>query len=343
MEHNLKVGFVGAGYIAEVMAKAFTQTDRASVVAVASRRAEKARAFAERHAPMRTFQTWQELVAWPDLDAVYVATPTAVREEICLAAADHKKHVLAEKPFASTSSIQKIIAACRSQGVAFMDATHFVHHPRTRKLKVELGNRIGAVHALNSAFFFPSHPENNIRFDPEMEPMGAIGDMAWYSMRALAEFIPTSAEFVRASGFMHKDENTGAVVRGAGVLLFSNGCTSTWDVGYNVDACVMDLEIFGQRGVISLDDFVLDWGDGFPVNVPGYQVGFTQRKGLVNPTAFETVFTPSPRPQVVHMIDNFAALTEDPRGPVVQNSMQISERTQFLVDGIWEQATELKE
>jgi hypothetical protein len=220
-----------------------------------------------------------------------------------------------------------------------MDATHFVHHPRTRQLKRELEQRIGKVQAIYTSFFFPSMDRSNIRFNPEKEPTGAIGDMAWYSMRAITEFAAAGASLVSAGGFAQRDGISGAIIRGAGALLLSDGCTSTWDVGYNTGACVMDLSLFGQRGMISLDDFVLDWADGFAINIPGYPVGFIQRSGLVNPTEFEQVTTPSHQPQVVHMIQNFISLTADPEGQATIDSMRMSEQTQGLLDAVWDQIT----
>ncbi len=338
MEPRIKFGIVGTGFIADVVAHAIKQTE-GSLVAVASRRHESAKAFADKHGGMQVFESWNDLIAWDGLDAVYVATPTSVREEICIAAARNKKHILAEKPFASLASLQKITQACDVNGVSFMDATHFAHHPRTRQLKQELEERIGKVQAINTSFFFPSMDRSNIRFDPEKEPTGAFGDMAWYSMRAIAEFATPVSRLVSGSGYVQRDDVSGAYIRSAGVLLLSDGCTSTWDAGYNTGSCAMDLKLFGQQGMISLDDFVLDWADGFGMNIPGYPVGFIQRSGIVNPTEFKAIATPGHQPQVVHMLQNFMQLAEDPEGQAARASIRVSEQTQGLLDAIWDQLT----
>lgn len=340
MTSSKRFGVVGTGFIANVVANALRQTD-SSLVAVASRCHESACAFADKHGGVKVFESWRELVAWDGLDAVYVATPTSVREEICIAAAQNKKHVFAEKPFASLLSLQKITQACQANGVAFMDATHFVHHPRTRQLKQEIAERIGRVEAIYTSFFFPSMDRSNIRFDPGKEPTGAYADMAWYSMRAILEFATRGASLVSASGYVQNDDISGACIRSAGVLLLSDGCTSTWDVGYNVGTCVMDLNIFGQKGMISLDDFVLDWADGFAPNTPGYPVGFVQRTGIANPNEFQHITTQGDQPQVVCMIDDFIALTSDPDGEPARASIRISEQTQGLLDAVWVQLTKI--
>jgi predicted dehydrogenase len=243
--------------------------------------------------------------------------------------------VLGEKPFLNLESLRRITGACLSSGVAFMDATHFTHHPRTVQLRRELAERIGPLESVSTAFFFPSADRSNIRLQPSKEPTGAIGDMAWYCMRALAEFAPADAVFVGAHGFARKDAVTGGFLRGSGVVRLSDGCTSTWDAGYTVGSCLMDLQLMGQRGVISMDDFVLDWVGGFLIPEKDFEVGFTQKSGLAGPSAFVRVPTPSVRRQSVQMMEDFAALAADPCGPGVAASIALSERTQGLVDAVF--------
>ncbi len=337
MSSMLRFGIVGTGMIAEVIADAIKDVKESDLVAVASRRRQTAEGFAMKHGRPRVFDSWKDLVAWDGIDAVYIATPTSVREEVCVAAAKHKKHVLADKPFANLPSLESITSACREHSVAFMDATHFVHHPRSKKLKQELEDRIGRVQAVRTCFFFPFLERSNIRFDPLKEPSGAIGDMAWYSMRAITEFMPAIASLTNVSGFAQRDETTGAVIRGTGLLVFSDGRTSTWDVGYNSGACVMDLDLLGHQGMISLDDFVLDWAGGFAFDDPDYPVGFMQRSGMMTPGEFEKVLTPSPQRAASLMIRDFVNLTRNPTGHEVDASIAISEHTQRLLDAVWAQ------
>ncbi len=337
MNSKLRFGIVGAGFIAEVIAKAIEQSEVAQLTAVSSRRRETAETFAQRHGDLQVFDSAAQLAASEHVDAVYVATPTAAREAACLAAAQNKKHLLAEKPFASLQSLQTITKACRDNGVAFMDATHFSHHPRTHLLKSEMAARIGRLLAIHTSFFFPSSNPENIRFDPQKEPTGAIGDMAWYSMRAAIEFMPSDLALVQTKGYAQKDPQTGAVVRGAGSILFSDGSTATWNAGYTCGALIMDLDILGDQGQIHLDDFVLDWAYGIDPSTPDFPVGFTQRSGISKPDEFIRVSTPSSRPQTVRMIEDFTALANNPTGAAVQASIQASERTQSLLDSVWDQ------
>jgi predicted dehydrogenase len=335
----LRIGIVGAGYIADVVARALAEVPEARFVAVASRGQASARALAARHEGVEVFERWQDLVASRDVDAVYCATPTAAREAVCLAAARAGKHLLAEKPFASLASLQAITTACREQDVAFMDATHFVWHPRHRQLRLELAQRIGRLQAVNSLFFFPSMDPSNIRLRPDQEPTGAIGDMAWYSLRALVEFTPADAVLADAGGTALRHSDTGALVRGAAALRLSNGCTCTFDVGYDIGTCVMDLHLLGERGVISQDDFVLDWAQSFPLPLPDHEADFALRSGLQHRDAVTRIATASARPQVQELLRQFVAMARSPGTGAGQACAMATERTQALLDGVLKRLT----
>jgi predicted dehydrogenase len=331
----LRVGVVGTGLIAGLTTAAMAASAGCRPVAVSSRRRPSALAFAAQHGLEAAYDDWQALVAASDIDAIYVATPTAAREPIALAAARQGKHVLAEKPFASAESLRAITQACRDRGTAFLDGTHFVHHPRTALLKQSLAERIGRVQALRCGFFFPTGDRSNMRHDTAQEPTGAIGDMGWYAMRAIVEYAAPTARLLHSSGVMQRDAVSGAVVRGAGLMHFEDGVTVTWDVGYNADACTQDLQLLGERGVITLDDFVLDWAQGYMVPRPGFVVGFRQHSGIANPDGHAWVPVPSPQPANVCMAEHFAALARDPQGAAAQASIAASLRTQALLDAAW--------
>lgn len=334
----LRLGIVGTGLIAGLTTAAFSASAGCQPVAVSSRQRQRAADFAVQHQLAGVFDDWRELLASSSIDAVYVATPTAARETIALAAARAGKHVLAEKPFASLASLQAIVGACRQHGRAFMDGTHFVHHPRTALLASSLHSRIGAVRALRASFFFPTSDHANLRHDPAQEPMGAIGDMGWYVMRAITEFAAPHQTLLHSSGTLERDPVSQAVVRGAGWMHFDGGCTATWDVGYNANACTQDLQLLGERGVVSLDDFVLDWAQAFMLPLPGHVAGFTQHSGVVNSGAHNWVPVPAPVPANVRMVEYFARLAADPQGPAAQASMAASLRTQALLDAAWASA-----
>ncbi len=321
--------------IANVIAKAIKGCEDANLVAVASRRKESADAFAQIHGVKTVFDHWEQLVASDMIDAVYICTPTSVRETVAIEAAKNKKHVLAEKPFASLGSVQRIVDETKKNKVAFMDATHFVHHPRTKKLQADINDKIGMVKAIRTCFFFPSMDRANIRFDKKKEPTGAIGDMAWYSMRAITEYMKDLAELKDLKAAVERDDETGAIIRGAGVAIFEDGKTSTFDFGYNAGVCLMDLDILGTHGMVHMDDFVLDWAHGFVFDNPEFKVGYTIREKMMTPNQFKYVSIQNKLPQTVHMIQDFVALTKNSMGKAVAQSINITLQTQNLLDHLW--------
>ena len=202
---TIRWGIVGTGGIANSMADMIKRAAASEIAAVSSRRMETAKEFATEHDVPKAFDSWQEMIDSDVVDAIYVATPTSVREEICLAAARGRKHVLGEKPFASLPSVQRITKACRDNGVAFMDGTHFVHHPRTLDIKRNREERLGFVWSVASAFQFNLSDRGNIRYNPELEPMGAIGDAGWYNMRAAVEYLPPDVSLGTVSARLRRD------------------------------------------------------------------------------------------------------------------------------------------
>ena len=322
---TLRWGIVGTGGIANSMAGMIKMADASEIGAVSSRRMETAKAFANDHDVPNAFDSWQEMIDSDVVDAIYVATPTSVREEICIAAATRGKHVLGEKPFASLASVKRITAACRDNDVAFMDGTHFVHHPRTLDIRQHREDRLGFVWSVASAFQFNLEDRGNIRFNPGLEPMGAIGDAGWYNMRAAVEYLPADVALDTASAHLRRDRETGAAISGTGVLVFDDGSTSTWNCGFDSGAVVMDLRITGTEGVINIDDFLGQNRDG--------SADFLYRKGGWGDSASEEINIPSARPGAALMFEDMAAAAADPS--LREQWMMATERTQALLDAAW--------
>jgi predicted dehydrogenase len=328
-DRPLRWGIVGTGSIANHMARMIKLTARAELAAVASRKIETARQFAAKHAIPAAFGSWAEMLSSNTVDAIYVATPTAVREEVCLLAAANGKHVLGEKPFASLPSLRRITSACRKNGVRFMDGTHFVHHPRTAQIKATLREKIGPLWSIDSAFQFGLPAADNIRMDPALEPYGAIGDAGWYNMRAAVEYTAPGVTVAGLETFVRRDKKSRAVTSGSGVIAFSDGSTNTWNCGFEAGALNMDLRLSGPSGQFSLDDFVLNQGSG-PAEYVYRKGGFGEGGTL------ERLKVASAKPPAALMFENFAVMVGDARR--FEASVAASEKTQEWLDAIWNKA-----
>jgi predicted dehydrogenase len=322
---TIRWGIVGTGGIANWMANMIEMADASQIGAVSSRRMETAQKFADAHDVPNAFDSWQAMIDSDQVDAIYVATPTSVREEICIAAAKGGKHVLGEKPFASLPSVKRIIAACRDNDVAFMDGTHFVHHPRTLDIQRNRADRLGLVWSVASAFQFNLPDRGNIRYNPELEPMGAIGDAGWYNMRAAVEYLPPDVVLDTVSAHLRRDSETGAAISGTGVLEFTDGSTSTWNCGFDSGAVVMDLRITGTEGVINIDNFLSQNDDG--------SADFLYRKGGWGGGSSDEINIASAKPGAALMFEDMAAAASD--RSLRDQWMFATERTQALLDAAW--------
>ncbi|WP_445358158.1 Gfo/Idh/MocA family protein [Microbulbifer sp. ANSA005] len=329
---KLRFGIVGSGAIADFTCKAISRANSACLSSVASRRYSQAKEFAREQQIPNTYEDWKSLLEAQDSDAIYVASPTTSREEICLAALANHKHLLCEKPFLNTASVDKIAAKAQSEGLAFMDATHFTHHPRTAKIIQRQKNYLGQVNRVHSAFFIPMMDRDNIRFNSQKEPTGAIGDIGWYNMRAIVEYMRPTGAIKTISGAIKRDSQTGTIISGAGLIEFASGQTSTFDFGYDSGVWQMDLDILGENGLIQLDNFVLDWRDSAVFYNPEYTPEFVIRRGEASPDEFEHQQVPIERSQAVQMIEDFCHLTTPDNKVDRIQAIERARATQSLID-----------
>ena len=83
-------------------------------------------------------------------------------------AAQAKKHVLAEKPFASVQDVKTMVNACQENGVHFMDNTMWIHHDRTKKIKNDHLENGFIINRVNNNFSFLNENGNDIRYNTSM-------------------------------------------------------------------------------------------------------------------------------------------------------------------------------
>ena len=141
----IRWGVIGAGDIADrVMAPAMRAAPHAELVAIMRRDRSAAAAFARRHDVPRVYGSVEDIVAAPDIQAIYVATPVGRHLPDTLAAAAQGKHILCEKPMAlSSCEGEQMRAACERAGIRFMMCFYQRFNARHRKIKQLLAE--GAV------------------------------------------------------------------------------------------------------------------------------------------------------------------------------------------------------
>jgi len=147
----IRWGILGAGGIAAKFAEAVNVYTSSTVVAVASASSlEKAQVFAKANNAGDAYQSYAELVARDDIDAIYVATTHNNHHKPAILAIEAGKHVLVEKAFAQNSAqAELILAAAEKAGVFVMEAMWTRHLPHVYKLRAAvLAGEIGDVTAV---------------------------------------------------------------------------------------------------------------------------------------------------------------------------------------------------
>eukprot|EP01135_Chromosphaera_perkinsii_P006673 Nk52_evm75s554 gene=Nk52_evmTU75s554 len=284
-------GVVSTANIARKFIDSLKSTRNGKLRAVASRNAEKAEQYVkelgEDVTKVACLGDYDSLLDMKDIKAVYIPVPTSMKKDIAIKCAWAGKHVLVEKPFASESDLTAIVTACKQNGVFFLDGTMFVHHKRTEEVLDKISNgEIGDPQTLLSTFDYYLDPDvfaRNIRADPTLEPLGTLGDLAWYNVRLsllVYDWMLPKRVFAtpvyyspgcskKRFGFELKEGEMPDkfVIRASGMMEFDDGRTSMFDVGWGL-ATSMSTLIVGSKKQLQLSDQYLPWKTphNFPQN-----------------------------------------------------------------------------
>ena len=251
-------GLLAAGGIAHAFANALTQTDSGRAVAVASRSLDKARAFAKQYGIPKAYGSYEDLLADPGIDAVYISTPHPAHAQWAIRAADAGKHILCEKPLAMNQyDVQAMIEAARRNDVFLMEAFMYRCNPQTQRL-VELikSKAIGDVRMIRATFSFQCGYGNldGRLMNPALGG-GGILDVGCYavSMSRLIAGAALGRDFahpIAVQGAGHLGQ-TGVDEWAAAVLKFEGGIVAQCATGVqlNQDGA---LAIYGSEGCITV-------------------------------------------------------------------------------------------
>ena len=201
---TVRWGIAGPGRMAAVMADAFTHVTNGELVAVGSRNAGRAEAFAAQHGIARSYGSYDDFFADPEIDAVYIASPHPQHADLALAAIEAGKHVLVEKAFTATGlDTQRVVDAARAAGVFAMEAMWTRFNPAVAAIReVVAAGEIGALRAVHGDLTARREfdPADRL-FNPELGG-GAILDLGVYVVSFAQHFLG-SPDLVRAVGDLY--------------------------------------------------------------------------------------------------------------------------------------------
>ena len=269
---HLGFGIIGVGMIADFHAQAIAHTRGGRLVGVASRNAENARSFAQKHGVAYATANVNELVARPDIHVICVTTPSGAHLEPALAAVRAGKHVVVEKPIEiTTDRADELLHAAEAAGVRVSPIfqARFGEGARTIKAALDAG-RFGRL-VLASAYVkwhrsadYYTGWKGSLKLDGG----GALINQAIHGIDLLQWFAGMPAEVFcwkarRVYGQIEaEDTATAALKYPDGALGAIEACTAAWP-GWQ-----RRIEICGEKGSAMLeDDHVSHWD--FRDELPG--------------------------------------------------------------------------
>ncbi|MFJ7218990.1 Gfo/Idh/MocA family protein [Amycolatopsis sp. NPDC098790] len=198
---SLRIGILGAARIAPaaLVKPAFSQSS-VSVAAVAARSLDRAQTFASRHRIPTAYGSYEELLADPDLDAVYNPLPNGLHGHWTRAALAAGKHVLCEKPFtANASEAREIASLAAASDRVVMEAFHYRYHPLALRVEeLVASGELGRLEHVETAVCFPLPKFSDIRYKYELAG-GATMDAGCYAVHMARVFGGETPSVVSAS------------------------------------------------------------------------------------------------------------------------------------------------
>ena len=222
LEHmkNIRVGILGCADIAERYAiPAFRSLPHVEVVAIASRDIGKAQECAKRHD--LEAETYDSLIVRSDIDVLYIPLPVGLQEEWTLRAAAAGKHCICEKSLTySLESAEKMVAACKANGVALYENFVPEFHPQHAKiLSLITEGAIGTPHAWMGCDGYPPRSEDDIRYRSDLKG-GSLNYAGCYTVFMARKIMQGEPRAVTCR-LTHSD--SGIDVAGSALLEFEKG------------------------------------------------------------------------------------------------------------------------
>jgi predicted dehydrogenase len=255
----IRWGIVGCGDVTEVKSgPGFQKAEGSALVAVMRRDRAKAQDYARRHGVSRAYDDADALIADPEVDAVYIATPVSSHCELALKVASAGKPCLVEKPMAmSHDECVRMVEAFRARGVPLWVAYYRRALPRFVRIRELLQRdaigRPTAVHVAITDRLASAETQRNWRFDPAISGGGLFLDLGSHCVDLFDFLLGRIAE---AAGF--STNTSGAYMAPDLTSLtcrFENGAGGTGVWNFNGDRKTDSLTITGTAGTIETSVF----------------------------------------------------------------------------------------
>jgi predicted dehydrogenase len=246
----LRWGVLGVSHFAtRKMIPALQRGRDMAVAAIASRERPKAEAAARELGIPRAYGSYDELLADPEIDAVYNPLPNHLHVPWSIRAAEAGKHVLCEKPIALDATEARALLAARARtGRLILEAAMVRVHPRWHAVRAALRDgRVGELRVMTSRFGYDLRWRDNVRYRPEMGG-GALLDIGFYPV-TMSRFC-FEAEPVRVIATIERDPDSGVDRLSSAILEFPRG-QSIFSCGMQLSP-TQHASLLGTEGKIEL-------------------------------------------------------------------------------------------
>jgi predicted dehydrogenase len=243
-------GIVSTADINRLVIPGAHASPKVELAAVASRDRARAEAYAREWEIPQAYGSYEELLADPEIEAVYISLPNTLHCEWSIRAVEAGKHVLCEKPFSRhTADVEAVFDAGERAGRLVSEAFMYRHNPQTARLReLVTGGAIGELRLVRSTFSYSLYDAANIRLRTDVEG-GALMDVGCYCVSGtrLLAGEPESVYGAAWVGESGTDWVFAATMRFAGEVLAQFDCGTALPERD-------ELEAIGSEGSLFLDD-----------------------------------------------------------------------------------------
>ena len=259
MSEPLRIGVLGAARISDVSLLGPAAELGVRLVSVATRDRGRSEAYAAEHGIERVHDSYVDVIADPEVEAIYNPLPNSAHAPWNLAAIAAGKHVLTEKPAASNAAeARRVHEAARGTGLTVLEGFHYRYHPQFDRL-VELtsGDALGVFERLDVTMLMPAPGDDDLRWSWPLSG-GAMMDLGCYclhvvrSLSGLRGGEPTlvSATATERAGRPQLDETFEAELR------LADGTPAYVHVDMDAPANDMSITVTGTQGTASFADYI---------------------------------------------------------------------------------------
>jgi predicted dehydrogenase len=253
---RVRIGILGAAKItSNALVKPARAVEEVELVAIAARDPARAKEYAGKHGIARVHRSYDELLADPEIDAIYNPLPNGLHAEWTLKAIAAGKHVLCEKPFTSNAEEAQAVAdAGDAAGVIVTEAFHYRYHPLAERMRsIAHSGELGPIREIHTSMCFPLPKFSDIRYQYDLGG-GAMMDAGCYALHAMRLLGSGEPEVVSAKALLKSPK----VDRAMSVeFRFPEGARGFLEASlWSKQALGLSAKVIGDRGKMNVFNYV---------------------------------------------------------------------------------------